>query len=336
MTRTLVNLPSGFFTAPELIDLWQRLGRRVGEQNVRSTSHDTPEQIATDLAWAEAVLMWSWPKLDEALLVQAPDLRFAGHIDLVQPAAEAELKHGLSVAHARGGWSPAVAEMALGLMLTALRGLSGYHAAMRSGTEAWAANLPDDFPSVERELTGRTVSIVGLGRVGRRLAELLAPFHVTLKVHDPYLSDEVLAEFNAERCEVLPMAAACDVLVLCAANNPGTAHLIDAEVIAAMPPHAILINVARAALVDTDALVARLAHGDLIAALDVFETEPLAADHPLRALPNALLTPHRAGGLRASVKRCIADLIEDFERHLNGQPLARPVTEAMIPALDAV
>jgi len=96
----------------------------------------------------------------------------------------------------------------------------------------------------------------------------------------------------------------------------------------------VLVNVARAALVDTGALVDRLRRGDLYAAIDVFDKEPLEADSPLRDIPNAFLTPHRAGGILASVQRTVSWLADDLEAHLAGRPRTYALVEAMVPSLD--
>ncbi|MGF1453672.1 MAG: NAD(P)-dependent oxidoreductase [Opitutales bacterium] len=327
----LINLPPDFFTQPELQDRFADLKARF---DVRLTSHNTPEEIEADLAWAEAVIMWSWPVLDEALLAKAGSLQYAGHIDIGQTGAAAELNAGIPVSVSRAGFSPAVAEMALGLILSSLRRISDYQAAMRNGSESWVEAFPKDIDPLERELTGRSVGIIGLGRVGRRLAHFLKAFEVELKVVDPYVPDSVLTEFKAERMDIGAMIPACDVVVLCAASNEGTRRLINADRVAQFRPNAVLINVARANLVDYAALSQRLEQGDLIAALDVFEQEPLPADATLRKLPNTYLTPHRAGGLIRSVQRNLDWLIEDLDRHLNGQPRQHTLTEAMIPSLD--
>lgn len=216
------------------------------------------------------------------------------------------------------------------------RRTSTYHAQMRSGAEQWVATFPSDIDPRERELTGRSVGIVGIvgiGQVGRRLAELLHPFHVSLHVVDPYVPEPVVASFGARRCGMDEMIAACDVVVLCAAANEGTAKLFDARRIAALRCNAVFINVARAALVGTDALIARLRQGDLIAALDVFDKEPLPPESELRGLENAFLTPHRAGGVLASVVRTVEWLADDYERFLAGQPRRYAVGEAMLPAM---
>ncbi len=328
----LVNLPEGFFRTPALEPIFQRMETFAA---LRKTSHNMPEEIREDLAWADAVLMWSWPKLDDDLLDAAPKLQMAAQLDVSQSAGQVAIKRGFPVSQGRHAWSPAVAELALGLMLSTLRKISSYHMAMRAGTEQWVGSFPDSIDPQERQLTGRAVGIIGLGGVGRRLAELLGPFHVDLRVYDPFLPDGVAEQYNGRRGELMDLMKNSEVVVLCAASNAGTKHLLGREQIDAMPAGAVLVNVARAALVDTDALVDRLKRNDLYAAVDVFDKEPTPADHPLRKLPNAFLTPHRAGGVMESVQRILTMLVDDLEAHLAGKPRRHPLTEAMIPSLDA-
>ncbi len=102
-----------------------------------------------------------------------------------------------------------------------------------------------------------------------------------------------------------------------------------------MRPNVVLVNVARAVLVDTSALVERLKCGDLFAALDVFDKEPLELDSELRLLPNAYLTPHRAGGIMASVQRILNYLIDDIEAVISERPRQHALMESMLPSLDA-
>lgn len=330
----LVNLPAGFFRTPASQRVLARLDA-IG--TVRRTSHNTAEEIAGDLAWAEAVIMWSWPKLLPGLLDKAPKLRFAGHLDLSQEAAKVALSRGLPVSVTRAAFSPAVSEMALTLILACLRRTSTYHMAMRRVEETWVESFPDDIDPRERQLTGRRVGLVGFGRIGRRLAELLAPFHVELRVADPYVPAEAVATVypGAKKAELDDLLRESEIVVICAASNPGSNHLIGREQIALLPTDGVFVNVARAALVDTGALVDRLRRGDLSAAVDVFDREPLPPDHPLRTLPNAYLTPHRAGGVMESVERILGWLVDDLEAHLAGRPRQHALVEAMVPALDA-
>jgi phosphoglycerate dehydrogenase-like enzyme len=224
--------------------------------------------------------------------------------------------------------------MALTLMLATLRKVSDYHAAMRQGTEKWVKVFPTDIDPEERELAGRAVGIVGFGAIGRRLAELLEPFRCDLRVHDPFVAPAEAARYGARRAGLLELVRKSDVVVLAAASNESTSHLLGRSQIAAMHEGAILVNVSRAALVDTAALLARLRRREIYAAIDVFDEEPLPRQAELRRQPHAFLTPHRAGGTLASVERIIGWLADDLENHLAGRPLKHAVTEATIPALD--
>ncbi len=331
MKNILINLPAAFFTQAELQPAFARL-EALGQ--VRRTSHDKADQIAPDVAWADVIFMWAWPFLDEALLAASKPIDFIGHIDMSQKMARAELGQGIPVSLSKGGWSPAVAELALALVLNGLRRVSDYHAAMRAGTERWVRALPADVDPRERELTGAKVAVVGFGQVGRRLGELLGPFRTDLHVVDPFVPEETIAAHGGRRVDLDEAIAACDVVVLCAAANSGTDHLLDAKRVAALRPDAVLVNVARARLIDMAALVTRLRQGDLVAALDVFEKEPLDPEAEIRQVPNAHLTPHRAGGLIASVQRTIHFLIDDYERWLAGEPRRYAVTEQLAPLLD--
>ena len=326
----LINLPGGFFTTPSLKAVFQRFEKKA---NVRKTSWNTPEEIAADLAWADAVVMWSWPVLKAETLAQAPNLEFAGHINISLTGARHELEHGLTISEVRHGWSPAVAEMALTLALAGLRKTSAYHMAMRQGTEAWVGSFPDSIDPQERQLTGRTVGIVGLGRIGQRLAELLAPFHVQLRAFDPYLPKAVAAQYGAKLVTLKELIGKSDVVVLCAANTEGARNLLGKAEIAALRPNAVLVNVGRSLLIDMPALAKRLRRGDLVAMLDVFDKEPLEADSVFRSLPNAYLTPHRAGGVMESVERLLSMLADDFEAWQQKKPLQYALSEKAIPSL---
>jgi len=327
----LVNLRKGFVEHPGVSDVMERL-RRLGE--VRLASHNTPDEIRADLARADAVIMWSWPVLSDELLDAAPRLRYAGHIDIGQQGAQIALRRGLPVSVSRHGFSPAVAEMALGLILGCLRRISDYHQQMRVRAENWVGDFPAEVNPLERELTGSPVGLIGFGRVGRRLAELLRPFRPTLRVYDPFAPNETLSALGGARADLGELLRASEVVVICAASNPGTRRLLGRDEIALLRPNAVLVNVARAALIDTEALVERLKRGDVFAALDVFDREPLEKDSVLRTLPNVYLTPHRAGGIMASVVRILDFLVDDLEAVLAGRERQHPLTEAMLPGLD--
>ena len=329
--NVLVNLSPGFFSSPALAPSWAELESFAA---VRRSSCDEMSELEPLLEDMDAVLMWSWPQWTAQVLEARPQLRMFAHIDLQQETARLLFKHEREVSIGRRGFSPAVAEMALGLILAALRKTPWHFERMRRGEEKWVRQYPDDIDPHERELAGRRVGIVGFGGVGRRLAELLAPFGCDLAVHDPYLPQESQAS-QVPNLGLHELLARSEVLVLCASANEGSRALLGPDEIALLAPHSVLVNVARAALVDTSALIERLRRGDLYAALDVFDREPLDAGSPLRELPNVLLTPHRAGGTQASNARILSFLIGDLRAWKDGRPRSHALIPAMIPSLDA-
>ena len=180
----------------------------------------------------------------------------------------------------------AVAEYALTLMLSVLKNLPRYDAAARAGQ--WSR-----FPM--RELTGKTVGLVGFGRIGRRLAELLRGFDVTILAYDPYMNENEAEKRNVRPVGFEELLCQADVVSLHLPATQETRHLINRETISAMKDGAYLINTARGSLVDESALYRALQDGKLSgAAMDVYEQEPLTADNPLLSLNNTVVSPHCA------------------------------------------
>jgi phosphoglycerate dehydrogenase-like enzyme len=223
---------------------------------------------------------------------------------------------------AKGAYGHACAEHALALMLTAARRI---HRHVRERT--WVA---PGLGSPERRLKGRTVLIVGTGGIGRALVPMLAPLGARVLG----ISRSGAAIDGIERtgttAELPTMTADADFVVVCAALTPETRGLIGAEVLAAMPAHAWLVNVARGGLVDTDALVDAL-RAEAIggAALDVTDPEPLPDGHPLWDLPDAVITPHIANTWDMAIPDLAALLRRNVARYAAGQPLEGVVDPAL-------
>ena len=178
----------------------------------------------------------------------------------------------------------AVAEFALTLILAALKNLPRYDTVVREGK--WTR-----FPM--RELSGKTVGIVGFGRIGRRLAELLSGFGVELLAYDPYMNAEAAAERKVKPVTLDELLARADVVSLHLPATKETHHMINAESIGKMKDGAYLVNTARGALVDEAALYDALASGNLNGAgQDVYESEPVTEGNPLFTLSNNVLAPH--------------------------------------------
>ena len=230
-------------------------------------------------------------------------------------ALDAAAARGVVVTHTPGVLDAAVAELAVGLLLALLRRLPQADRFVRAGD--WARGT---F-GLTRDLAGKRVGIVGLGRIGREIARRLEPFGVALAYHgrtDQRLSWRYEAELHA-------LARASDVLILTAPGGPATARLIDAAVLAELGADGVLVNVARGSLVDTaaliDALTARTIAG---AALDVFDDEP-SVDPRLVALDNVVLSPHIGSATdetRAAMTRLTLD---NLHRYFAGEPVLTPV-----------
>jgi phosphoglycerate dehydrogenase-like enzyme len=220
------------------------------------------------------------------LLQQLPDVRViaqtgnhAHHIDLT---AAADL--GIVIARASGGHSIGAAELAIALAMSVMRRIPASDAALRRGV--W------DTPSTP-VLHGKTLGIVGLGRVGRHVVTLARAFGMRVIAWSPRLTEADAAAAGAERLDLDDLLAAADVVSVHASLTAESLGLLDGRRLALMKPTAFLVNTARGPIVDEAALVAALTEGRIAGAgLDVFDREPLPAGHPLTAVPNVVLTPH--------------------------------------------
>jgi phosphoglycerate dehydrogenase-like enzyme len=228
-------------------------------------------------------------RLDSSVLDRLPDLELvlqtgghAYHVD-----QEAASGRGVVVALSRRAQmaSASVPELTFGLMLAVLRRIHPLAAELAAGE--WP-------PAMGRTLAGRTLGILGLGRHGRPVARIAAAFGMLVLAWDrdpgrEYPDDE----WVRQRLPLDDLLARSDVVSVHLKLSPSSTGLLDARRLARMPPRAILVNTARGAIVDEAALVDALQHGRLAGAgLDVFATEPLPADHPLRTAPNVVLSPH--------------------------------------------
>ena len=244
--------------------------------------------------------------MDAEFLATAPRLRFIQqpsvgyqHIDL-----GACTDRGVLVANTPGVNDAAVAEHTLMFALMLLRHASAAHERTRQGQ--WAQHeLMWDLGV--RELCGKTFGIIGMGRIGRELARRLVAFQTRTLYYDPVrLPQEVESELHVTYKPLDHLLRLADVVSLHVPLTPETRGLLNAEKLALMKFDAVLINVARGECVDEAALAKRLRERKLGGAgVDVFSTEPIAADHPLLGIDNVVLTPHIAGAT-AEVRERVA------------------------------
>lgn len=221
-------------------------------------------------------------------LVQTQTTGFDGIRELVGP--------NVSVATAHGVHAASTAELAIGLAIASLRGIG--ESVRDQGNAFWN---PRRWPG----LADRKVAIVGVGGIGEEIRKRLDPFEVELSRFGTRARTDEHGEIFAID-ELESRAKDIEVLILIVPHNESTHHLVDARLLAALPDDAVVVNVARGPVVDTDALVAELASGRLRCASDVFDPEPLPADHPIWQLPNALIVPHNGGNTEAFLPRMTA------------------------------
>ena len=265
--------------------------------------------FAETLPEAHGLIVRSATKVRGDLLDNATSLRVIGragvgvdNIDL--PGAT---ERGIAVMNAPAGNTVSAAELTMALILSMVRRVAAADASVRSGEWARAR-----FKGAE--LRGRTLGLVGAGRIGGEVAKRCRAFGMNVVAYDPYLTSERAAELRAEPAELSDVLARADVLSLHVPLTDATRTMINAEAIATMKRGAFLVNVARGGVVDEAALADALEAGHLAgAALDVYANEPLEDGSRLRGAPNLVLTPH-LGASTAEAQELVATEIAETVR----------------------
>ena len=278
------------------------------------------------------ILMTTWhsPFLKLEMFGPHPRVRLIAHCGgEVKSRMEEQVVDHITVTNAAEPMAAPVAEMALALTLALVRRISSYANEMHSGLIR-----TNEYVSQGETLRGRRVGLIGFGRIGRAFARIVAPFKVELLVSDPWATSEAVAAAGGALVDLDQLLSSSSVVVLAAALTNESRHMLDHRRLGILPDGAYLINVARGGLIDFDALLNELRSGRLSAALDVTDPlEPLPADHELRRLPNALLTPHiAAGGIE--MRREIGEVaVSEVVRYCKGEPLINVVTPEMLATM---
>jgi D-3-phosphoglycerate dehydrogenase len=295
-------------------DLHQRgveLLRQAPEFEVVSTGGDS-NHLAEALEGGHALLVRSSTQVTEALLAGAPQLKVIGRagIGVDNIDVEAATRHGIAVLNTPGANTVSAAEHMFALLLALVRHLPEAAASMRSGE--WNRKR---FGGTE--LRGKKLALVGLGRIGRHVADIGRAFGMEILAHDPFVSDSRAKELHVKLASLDALLATADVVSLHVPITDDTHHLINAKRLALMKPSAVLINTARGGLVDGEALLDAVEHNRIAgAALDVFEPEPLPADSPLRRSDRILLTPHLAASTLEAQERVSVEVCRSIQQAL--------------------
>jgi lactate dehydrogenase-like 2-hydroxyacid dehydrogenase len=245
-------------------------------------------------------------RVDRDLLGAAPDLRAVSNmavgVDNIDVVACTEA--GIPVGHTPGVLTEATADMAFALLLAAARRVGEGIDHVRS--DQWGEWQPDLL--LGQDVSGSTLGIVGMGRIGAAVARRGAGFGMSLVYASPGPKVEVEKELGATRHDLSGVLKVADHVVVTASLNAGTYHLMGEQSFRLMKSTATFVNISRGALVDTAALVRALESGAIAAAgLDVTDPEPMRADHPLAKLPNCVVTPH-LGSASHKTRAAMAEL----------------------------
>lgn len=270
--------------------------------------------LAEDGGW-DALVVRSQTRVDaELLTAAAPRLSVVGvaSVGIDRIDVEAATRAGVMVVNAPTGNTIAAAEHTMALMLSLLRRVPEANASVRAGE--WERGR-----FTGRELRGKTLGIIGLGKIGKAVARRATGFEMRVIANDPYLTDEQAADAGAKLVGLAELLHRSDVITVHTPLNAETRGLLSRAQLEATKPGAFVLNVARGGIVDERALADALASGHLAgAAVDVYSSEPMAPDNPLRDAPNLVLTPHLGASTHEAQDRVGLEMAEQVLMALAG------------------
>jgi phosphoglycerate dehydrogenase-like enzyme len=290
--------------------------RQLAEVQIHTEKASSAEELQQRLQGASVVInIRAYSKFDDPLFQACPDLKLISVLgigtDNIDLAAAS--RAGIKVCNTPGYSAVSVAEHTLSLMLAAARKIPGHEQELRAGR--WTR-----LPMIQ--LHGKILGIVGFGSIGRQLASLAQGIgmHVRAWTFNP--SMERAGQSGIEFVELDPLLAQSDVISIHIRASEKTRGLISREALARVKPSCILVNTARASIVDTAAMIDCLRTGKLAAAaLDVFDQEPLPPTDPLLSLPNVVLSPHNAGMTPEAIERGNQMAVDNVISFIHGRPI---------------
>ena len=294
---------------------------QLGAYTVLDRLHETdPAALAAIAPQVRGIAASGESRVSAALIAQLPALEIISVMGVGYDGVDvaAAVARGVRVTHTPDVLNDDVADLAIALMLSAARQLPAADRYVRSGL--W----PQGSMPLARKMSGGRLGLVGMGRIGQAIATRALAFGMSVAYHSRSPRPGVPYAYHDS---VAALAARCDFLVVITPGGAGTRHLINAEVLQALGPKGILVNVARGSVVDEAALIDALERGVIAGAgLDVFENEPHVPER-LLALPKVVLTPH-IGSATAATRQAMADLaVANLAAHFAGQALLSPVPE---------
>ncbi len=319
------KLQNQLFTSPVREALAECASPIYNEREERISS----QELAARIPGCQAIITgWGSPQLTSELLDAAPELRIVAHAAgsvhfLLPDPPEDFFRRGLRMTSATPTMSRYVAEHTLCLAIACLRRLSRFREDMK-GTDLWWGTNSELDPDT---LIEKRVGMVGLGSITWQFVRLLKPFECELWAYSKHGDRERAAREGVKLVELDELLANCPIICIFAAVRPDTRKMIDRRRLALIPDGSVIVNAARGALFDEDALIDELQAGRLWAGLDVTDPEPPAPDSPLRTLPNVLLAPHVGGPVPSRYWDMAMFVVEELGRFFRGEPMEAEVTE---------
>jgi Phosphoglycerate dehydrogenase and related dehydrogenases len=307
--------------SPQSVQRLNSLARVVSFIDGKPSAAQVPQLIQ------QAVICmtgWDTPPLDAALFEHAPQLRLIAHTagSIHRLVLASVFQHGIRVSHANAALAEGVAEFTILQALMCLRRIGEFDHLLKEG-HAW-----------EREpgklLRTQTFGIVSVGSIGKEVIARLKPFGCRIIAYDPYLTADAMLALGVEVTDLETLFATADIVSLHTPLLPTTRGMIGARHLSLLHDGAILLNTARAGIVEEDALLRELTTGRIMAALDVFHQEPLPLDSPLRSLSNVILSPHIAALTSDTLLRQGQLMVDEIQRFLRGAPLHYEIQPAQL------
>ena len=332
MTKPIIAVLSGEELFTSFFD--ERRKRRLGGfsrwalfpiQNFDGT-------VPAGLRDAEALITtWDSPYLSEEIMDRLQSVRTIAHCGgEVKKRFEKCLFNKLVIVNTPEPMAKPTAELGAAFLLYAARNVDHYRAALRKKSNRIYSDIHTNG-GADESLLGRQVGMIGFGRIGRALIDMLRGFDIRWRVHDPFASKELAAGLPVQFDSLNSVLKRSSLLVLTAAATDKTRHLLNRERLAMLPDGAAVINIARGSLIDLSALTREVKSGRLRCALDVTDPdEPLPVDHPLRTLPGAIVTPHVGGGGPHTRGEMAGAAMDELERFFSGEPVQHRVTIEML------
>jgi Phosphoglycerate dehydrogenase and related dehydrogenases len=324
----VISAPEALFESFFTPEHRRRLSQKFAWGTFASRSINSAKK---SLVSAHALITtWDSPPFGDDLLQTAPELRIIAHCGgEVKSRFGKALFDQLTITTAPEPMARATAELGAALVLYCGRNVDFYRSQLQKPSNRIYAEVHRNG-TPEFVISGE-IGMIGFGRIGRTLVDLLRAFNLRWRVYDPYADESLSKTYPVEFSSLQSVLKRSSVLVVAAALTEKTRGILDGKRLSQLPDGATVINIARGGLVDINALTREVRRNRLRCAIDVTDPlEPLPERHPLRRLPGAILTPHIGGGSLKARHEMANDLIDDLERFFRGASVKNRIMAEML------